>query len=193
MWTFTMCVSVCASERESEWEKNSTHLKSWFDKAKEIFPYEGGVLNTYFQCSTFVTWMQNRRPVSVSQPFTMVCVKVMEEDKSGWGCDTRCMHLWLWWACLKRYVKVNWFRLLRATVRHTGSKVNLREMSLYRHFIGPDCKRSASIYGNGDVYKTGYLPQALFILPAHYYHHHHHHHHHPLSPSPFFMFMSSAL
>lgn len=89
-----------------------------------------------------------------------------QEREVGWGGDASVAACTsgLWRPCPRRSAKAKRFRPPRlATVRHTAGKVNLREMSLYRECIGPDCRQSASIYGNGDANKPGCLPRALLI------------------------------
>lgn len=110
-------------------------------------------------------------PVSVT-PKPAICRGICEgngrgqEREVGWGGDASVAACTsgLWRPCPRRSAKAKRFRPPRlATVRHTAGKVNLREMSLYRECIGPDCRQSASIYGNGDANKPGCLPRALLI------------------------------
>lgn len=110
------------------------------------------LISSIMICTTSAPWLGHWTSHS-----DMASLRLMGKDRRGLGCDAHCKHLWLWQACLKRCVKVIWFRLQRLeTVRHTTSKTNVREMSLYRYCIGPDCRQSASIYG-----KTRCLPQAF--------------------------------
>lgn len=108
-------------------------LKSSLDQPKERFSHGWAMSKGYSQCSTLPTGIWNGRPVSItwSQAFAMTSARLMGADRKGWRHDTgRCTsgNGWHGWGDMWEWTDSGCWE----QPRHTSSKVNLWEMSLYR-------------------------------------------------------------
>lgn len=131
-WCMCVCVDVLGERQRQKivlasfWNPRSTQRGKRFSRRR-------AVSKGYSEPSTLPTGIWNGKPVSItlSQAFAMTSVRLMGEDRKGWRRDTDRWtsgsgghgwgDMWKWTdsGCWEQ-------------PRHTSSKVNLWEMSLYR-------------------------------------------------------------